>query len=72
LCETWFLLYEEAAFEDRVLRRISAPRRKDVTEGGANGIIRSFIIHSVLFNKHYVGALARHVTHAREKRAACA
>jgi hypothetical protein len=66
--------YEEAAyifrfFEDWVLRGISAPKREDLTEGGANGIIKSFIIHSLLFTKHDEGD---HVTYVEENGAACA
>jgi hypothetical protein len=46
-CETWSLTLREEhrlrVFENRVLRRIFEPRRNEITEGGENCIMRSFI-----------------------------
>jgi hypothetical protein len=39
------------AFENRVLRSIFGPKRDEVTEGGENYIMRSFIIYTL--SKYY-------------------
>jgi hypothetical protein len=50
-CETWSLTSREKrrlrVFENRVLRRIFGPKRDEVTDGGENCIMRSFITCSV-------------------------
>jgi hypothetical protein len=47
-CETWSLTLREAhrlrVFENKVLRRIFGPKRDEVTGGGENCIMRSFVI----------------------------
>jgi hypothetical protein len=47
-CETWSLTLREehrlGVFENRLLRRISGPKRDEVTENGENCIMKSFMI----------------------------
>jgi hypothetical protein len=46
--KTWSLTLSEEhrlrVFENRVLRRIFGPKREEVTRGGENCIMRSFVI----------------------------
>jgi hypothetical protein len=47
-CETWWLTLREErrlrVFENRVLRRIFGPKREEITGGGENYKMRSFMI----------------------------
>jgi hypothetical protein len=50
-CETWSLTLREEhrlrVFDNRVLRRISGPKRDEVTEVGENCIMRSCMVHTL-------------------------